>query len=169
MRPLPIVVADTTPLNYLILIGSIDLLPKLFETVLIPEAVRSELRHPGAASRVRIRATQPPAWIEIHAGSALATDDPMLSALDAGEAAAIALAHQVRADLVLMDERSGVAVATAQGLETTGTLGVLDRAARRGLIELSDAFSRLKATNFRYQPELLDALLARHARKKPEL
>lgn len=46
----------------------------------------------------------------------------------------------------------------------TGTLGVLDLAARRGLVDLADSLTRLKATNFRYRPEILDALLAQHRR-----
>jgi predicted nucleic acid-binding protein len=45
-----------------------------------------------------------------------------------------------------------------------GTLGVLVRAARRDLIDLGEAFTRLKATNFRYRPEILDALLTQHAK-----
>ena len=49
-------------------------------------------------------------------------------------------------------------VAQQRGLTVTGTLGVLDLAARRGLIQLAVAFAQLKATNFRYRPEILDAL-----------
>ena len=60
-----------------------------------------------------------------------------------------------------MDDRDGVAFARSQGLAVTGTLGVLDLAARRGLIDLVDAFTRLKATTFHYRQGLLDALLAR--------
>jgi len=48
----------------------------------------------------------------------------------------------------------------------TGTLGVLDLAARRGLIDLSKAFSRLKATSFHYRQGLLDILLAQEQEKK---
>jgi predicted nucleic acid-binding protein len=54
-----------------------------------------------------------------------------------------------------------VAAARSQGLEATGTLGVLERAAARGLIDLPMAVARLKATNFRYRPGLLDELMAR--------
>jgi predicted nucleic acid-binding protein len=48
----------------------------------------------------------------------------------------------------------------------TGTLGVLDRAAQHRLIDLADAFNRLKATSFRYRSEMLDALLAGNARRE---
>ena len=46
-----------------------------------------------------------------------------------------------------------------RGLEVTGTLGILQRAARRGLLNLEDAFDRLKRTNFRYRQEIMDKLL----------
>ena len=65
-----------------------------------------------------------------------------------------------------MDDRAGVAVAYRQGLTVTGTLGVLDLAARRRLIDLGWAFARLKATNFRCRPEIMDALLAQQPEKQ---
>lgn len=71
--------------------------------------------------------------------------------LDAGEKAALALAAMLGADLVLMDDRGGVAVARRKGLAVTGTLGILDLAARLGLLDLGEAFARLQATNFRYR------------------
>ena len=77
----------------------------------------------------------------------------------------IALALTVKADLVLMDDRDGVDVARRRGLGVTGTLGVLDLAARRGLIDLAAAFERLKATTFYYRQGLLDALLAQHSKR----
>ena len=83
-------------------------------------------------------------------------------ALDAGEKAAIALAAFLAADLMLMDDRAGIMVARQKGFVVTGTLGVLDLAARRGLIDLAEAFDRLKATNFRYPQEVMDALLDQH-------
>jgi len=87
---------------------------------------------------------------------------------DEGERAVIALALTVKADLVLMDDREGVDLARRRGLAVTGTLGVLDLAARRGLIDLAAAFERLKATTFYYRQGLLDALLARHAKRGGE-
>jgi len=58
-----------------------------------------------------------------------------------------------------MDEREGVLVARSKGIEVTGTLGVLVRAAKRNLVNLADAFNRLKQTNFRYRQETMDMLL----------
>ncbi len=163
-----LVVADTGPLNYLVLIGASDILPKLFETVLVPRAVCDELRHPAAPAAVRAWAAQPPAWLDVRPSPAAADDDPAWRTLDTGERAALALARALNVDLVLMDDRAGVAIAHQHGFAVTGTLGVLDLAARRGLIELADAFTRLKTTNFRYRPEILDALLAQHSNKDQE-
>ena len=60
-----------------------------------------------------------------------------------------------------MDERKGVRISLRKGFAVTGTLGILDLAARRGLIDLAESFDRLKATNFRYRPEMLEDMLAR--------
>lgn len=156
-----LVVADTGPLNYLVLIDAIELLPKLFEKVFTPVAVQAELLDPDAPAIVRAWATQPPQWLEICPVTAT-IDDPGWHALDAGEREALALARTLGAELVLMDDRAGVAVARRQGFTVTGTLGVLDLAAHRGLIDLADAFARLRGTTFRYPSEIMDALLAQH-------
>jgi predicted nucleic acid-binding protein len=65
----------------------------------------------------------------------------------------------MHADLILIDERKGTAVALGKGFDVTGTLGVLGLAARRGLVNLADSFARLKRTNFRYRQEIMDELL----------
>ncbi|HLY54370.1 MAG TPA: DUF3368 domain-containing protein [Stellaceae bacterium] len=161
-----VVVADTGPLNYLVLIGAIDLIPKLFGRVLIPEVVRAELCHPGAPPLVRDWANRLPEWVDVRDVSSSEIMDPALTTLDDGEAAALALVRSVGADLVLMDDRAGAAVAKREGFAVTGTLGVLALAARHGFIDLAEAFGRLKATNFRYRPEILDTLLARHVAPK---
>lgn len=157
-----VVVADTGPLQYLLLIGQIVLLPQLYGEVTVPTDVHDELLHPGAPPLVREWATLPPPWLKIM--PALASEDSRVAGLDAGEAAAISLALTLPADLVLMDERAGVATARAKALNVIGTIGVLDQAASAGLIDVAEAVGRLKATNFRYRRELLDGLLAAHGR-----
>jgi predicted nucleic acid-binding protein len=101
----------------------------------------------------------PPEWLSVE--EAKETGDPQLLGLDPGERSAIALGMSLRADLILIDERKGAAVALRKGFETTGTLGILDLAARRGLLDLTEAIGRLKYTNFRYRQEILDALPAK--------
>ncbi len=158
-----LVVAETGPLNYLALIGAIGLLPRLFGTVLIPEAVRTELEHPRTPGPVRAWLTSGPEWLQTKAAPPLGPRT--FPNLGEGERAAIALAMAVDAVMVLMDDRVGVAAARVQGLAATGTLGVLERAAARRMIDLPLAPTCLKATNFRYRPQLLEIMLARHQQK----
>ena len=82
------------------------------------------------------------------------------STLDLGEEEAIDLAVEIHADMILMDDREGVAVARSKGIEVTGTLGVLAMAAKEGLIDLGESFDQIKRTNFRYRQEIMDQLLA---------
>jgi predicted nucleic acid-binding protein len=157
-----LVIADTGPINYLILIESIDILPALFETVVLPSAVHEELADPGAPPAVRGWIASPPAWLLIHESPSGQTGSIHIEGLDAGEHAAIALAVALGADLLLMDDRKGVQAACAMGLRVTGTLGVLDLAAQRHLIRFAQAIDRLRRTNFRVPELLLDALLKKH-------
>jgi predicted nucleic acid-binding protein len=158
-----LVIADTGPLNYLVLIDSIDILPKLFDTIFIPAAVCDELRDEDAPAAVRKWIARPPRWLEVRPNPENATH--VISTLNKGEQAAIALASSLKADLILMDDRAGVAAANKQGFHVTGTLGVLGVAAQQGLVDLAEMIARLKATNFRYRQEILDALLAKHKQK----
>jgi predicted nucleic acid-binding protein len=123
----------------------------------VPDAVHNELGHPAAPKLVREWVADLPAWVEVTPVNAI--DDAALPPLGTGERAAITLALSLHADLILIDERKGAAVALSKGFDVTGTLGVLRLAARRGLVDLAEAFTRLKRTNFRYRQEILDALL----------
>ena len=154
-----LIVADTSPVFYLHFIQHIELLPKLFGTVLLPEAVHAELIHPGAPEPVRQWATNLPPWVSVRQVAEL--NDGELLSLGAGERAAITLALSIHADMILIDERKGARVAIHKGFEVMGTLGILDRAAERGLVNLDYSLMKLKETNFRYRQEMLDALLAK--------
>jgi predicted nucleic acid-binding protein len=159
------VVADSWPLHYLVLIDAIDILPKLFGRVIIPEIVAVELSHPAAPLAFRTFLHAPPTWLERRSELPMSPGVPPQRG--AGERAAIGLAQLVGAHLLLIDDRTGDAAARACGLETIGTIGLLVRATRLGLVDLRGAFTRLRATNFRCRPELLDTLLAQHEAKKP--
>jgi predicted nucleic acid-binding protein len=104
-----LIVADTSPVFYLLSIDSIHLLPSLFGKVLLPEAVRNELRHPGAPEPVRKWAENPPSWIDVQ--NAEDSNDGELDSLGAGERAAIILALSIHADMILIDERKGANIA----------------------------------------------------------
>jgi predicted nucleic acid-binding protein len=163
-----LIVADTSPVNYLVMIGHIEILPQLFEKVFMPAAVRNELADLEAPSVVREWISTPPAWLEVRSVSVSDAEDVTLQHLDDGEQAAIRLAVSLGADLLLMDEREGAAVARRKGLVVTGTIGVLDLAARRGLVDLKKAFDRLKRTSFRYPREIMEDLLRQSQQTEPD-
>ena len=140
------IVSDTTPLNYLILIDAIDVLPRLYQRVLIPLAVKAELSAPDAPEPVRKWIAATPSWLTVCPSTQVA--DPELASLDAGEREAISLAYELGAALLLMDERDGSAVARARGLTVIGTLSVLDAASAHGWLDLPTMFNRLLQTTF---------------------
>jgi predicted nucleic acid-binding protein len=81
--------------------------------------------------------------------------------VDAGELEAICLAQEIQADAILMDDRAGRTAAVHCGLAVVGTIGLLEQAAARGLIELPPTLARLRQTNARLDPKLIQAALAR--------
>lgn len=150
-----IVVCDTSPVNYLVLIDEIDLLPQLFTTVVLPAAVLAELQHPRTPPLVASWARELPPWVRV-----LSPKDPVEDVgLGRGEAEAIAIAKQVAANVVLIDERKATVVARHRGLLVTGTLGVLALAAESKLVDLEASIRRLLDTNFRASPALIDDIL----------
>lgn len=157
-----VVIADTSPLNYLILVEAVEVLPRLFGQVTIPDVVLKELANQDAPREVQAWAAALPEWIQIQ--QAPISEDPSLQALDPGEHAAIALALTQSQVLLLMDDASGRAVAANRGIPTIGTLGVIRAASLEGLIELPAVLARLGATNFRISKELVDQLIAEDRR-----
>lgn len=155
-----IVVSNTSPLNYLALIDLTELLPTIFGHVVVPEAVLRELRSPAAPAKVVAWINSSPVWLESR--SVVVPTD--LKSLGPGEQEAIALAELLTDSLVLLDEKKARQVARERGLPVAGTLGVLDTAAKRGLVDLPDALDRLRQTNFRAPSRLLRV---RPPRKKP--
>jgi predicted nucleic acid-binding protein len=155
-----IVVADTGPVNYLILIGHIDLLSKLYSTILIPSAVRDELRDSGAPDRVRRWIDSPPAWLDIRRPALLPDAGLLRLRIGPGERDAILLAQETGADDIILDDRLGRREAERRKLHTVGSIGVLRAASREGLLNLRDALERLAGTNFYITQELIDTLLA---------
>jgi predicted nucleic acid-binding protein len=160
-----LVIADTGPVNYLLLIGHIEILPALFEKVILPSAVKDELVNPDTPLLVRNWIAAAPLWVEVRHTTSLLTDRSTAE-LGPGETEAITLAAELHADLLLMDDRRGVVAALKKGLTVTGTMGLLARAAKHGIINLADAFDRLKLTNFRYRQETMDALLREAAQSE---
>ena len=162
-----LVVADTSPINYLVLLEQTALLPALYTRVFLPPAVVTELQDLEAPEEVRAWVADLPGWCEVRRPAPLGETET-LAHLGAGEREAILLAQELRADFLLIDEEDGRQVARSRALTVTGTLGVLERAAERGLINLPSTLARLLTTTFRVRDELIQGMLARDAaRKRP--
>lgn len=146
-----VVVADTTPLNYLILIGRVEILASLFGEVMVPEAVMEELRHPKAPPAVCQWLDQLPDWLHIKTVHEI---DGTIQ-LGKGESESISLALEQKVKVVLMDERLGRRAAEARGLIPIGTLNLIDLADEKGFIDGIAALDALRQTTFRANPELL--------------
>lgn len=130
-----IVVSDTSPLSGLAIAGYLSLLQQLYRQVVIPAAVAEELKR-GGQEDARISQTLSLEWIEIQQASDRALVETLQTDhnLDRGEAEAIALALELSADELLIDERLGRREAIRLGLSITGLLGVLLVAKRQGLL-----------------------------------
>jgi len=158
-----IVVADSGPPHYLILIEQIDLLRRFYGQVTIPDAVANELRAAGTPDVVSNWIARPPEWVAVthvpHKDIESVTDD-----LDLGERAAIALAGSVGADLLLIDDAAGRVEAVRRKLRVTGTLGVLRAAAEQGIVDVPDMLAKLKATSFYADDDLIKTIFDRWLR-----
>lgn len=156
------VVSNTSPLLNLAIIGWLSLLHEQFGEIWIPPAVLEELRIgedlPGSqAVREAIKA----GWLRVEE----VKDQPFVQVLqrelDRGEAEAIALAIQLKAERTLLDEREARRVAKSLGLQVTGVLGILLRAWRKGkLPSLQEAMEELREkAGFRIGADLFAELL----------
>lgn len=158
-----IVVADTGPLRYLILIEHADVLSSLYGRVVVPPAVLRELSQERTPKLVRRWLSNRPAWLSVQAPrEALEFSG---SVLGAGEREAIVLAVELSA-VLLMDDRDGRREAERRKLAVLGTLRVLSDAAEYEFVDLSLAFDRLRRTNFRASEQLMQRLLADDATRR---
>ncbi len=128
-----IIVSDTSPINNLAAIDQLHLLHQLYGTVLIPEAVYRELTDPNfpVAGATEVQTFD---WIQTRTICDRTLVEALNNELDIGEAEAIALAVEIQADQVLIDERRGRLVASRLNLRYTGILGILVEAKSQGLI-----------------------------------
>lgn len=153
-----IVVADSSPLIVLVNIGHIQILPALFREVFIPPQIASELTDPRRPQGVRDFINGKPLWLRVQAPASI----EQIPELHEGERAAISLAGELKADLLLIDESSGRSAARARHLQVTGTIGILERAAEQDLLDLAEVFERIKQTDFWISHKLLDTELERY-------
>jgi uncharacterized protein len=157
-----IVISDTSVITNLAAIGHLHLLPQLYSQVIVPEAVYRELAdiYPPVPGTLEVQSA---AWLQVRQATDLSVVERLQNQvrLDPGESEAIALALELKADLLLIDERRGRAEADRLGLRITGLLGILVEVKRRNLIAavkpLMDAM--INTSEFRVSPALYNQIL----------
>jgi len=155
-----IVVSDTSPLAYLVEIGVAECLPHLFGSVVVPPTVIAELNHPSCPAAAWVR--QLPEWVHVVAPQNI----PMGLDLDRGEREAIAVAIEIGAERLLIDELRGRETAKLLGLKVAGTLAIVVAGAERGLFDGIAALDRLELTNFYAADELLETIRTKVAAQR---
>ncbi len=157
-----LVVSDSGPIHYLVLCEAIEVLPKLYDRLVIPSAVVQELSHAKTPRPVSLWIRALPQWASVQSPSQI---EPS-SRLGLGEREAIAIALELKAAQLLVDDRVARRIADQRGLLTSGTTGVLEQAAASGLVNLPEVMQKLLNTNFRIDAEVVRELLNRDATRR---
>jgi hypothetical protein len=152
------VVSNATPLIALAWLEKLPLLPRLFDTIYIPQAVQDELLYnPDAIGVTEFRAAP---WLHVTPVTNPLAVVLLLDQLDAGESEAIVLAHELQAGMLLMDERRGRRRAIQGGLTVVGTLGILIEARKHSFIgPLAPLLDKLKHLPFYMSQALITQVL----------
>ncbi len=162
-----IIISDTGPLHYLVLIDEAELLKEQFGRVIIPNAVLGELQHERTPEKVKTWITARPEWVEVKTPSIVLLD--VDRALGAGEREAIALAIELSADALLLDDRIAIREATKRNIHAITTLNILAEASRDNRLDLTEACERLvSTTNFHVSPDVIERLLELDRQRKEE-
>ncbi len=156
-----VVVSDTTPLHYLILVGRESILEKLYGKVIVPPAVLTELCHASAPVQISDWATNPPPWVIVAAPKSIPFG---FEGLDFGEQQALALAKEIRADLVLLDDRVARRVALRELMKVRGTLGIVAEAAKAKFLDFGDTVDQLQHTSMHLDQEVVDEVKREYER-----
>lgn len=156
----PTAISDSTPLIALARIGELELVSSVFSKLVIPEAVAKEVAQ-ARADAPGAQEVAEAGWIEKAIADPLLVR-PLLLLVDQGEAEAIALAQSAPGSLLLTDDRKARRVAGQLGVRVQGTLGLLVRARRSGLIPaVRPLVTRLQATNYRIADRIVEDVLRR--------
>jgi predicted nucleic acid-binding protein len=160
-----LVITDTSPLHYLVLIQHSEIIRALFGSILIPPVVAEELQHSSTPPPVRAWMSSPPPWLEIRPPQQ--TLEAPLLRLGAGERNAILLGREIGADLLLMDDLAGREEAERRAFAVMGTLRVLELGAERAML-LPAAIVKVQATSFYLPVSVVPEMLARDAARKQQ-
>lgn len=127
------IVSDTSPISNLLSINRLDILKNLFGEIAIPQEVAEEVEQISEFG-VDTTAFRQAEWISRHEISDKALFEQLRTQLDKGESAAIVLAQELSASLLLVDEKAGRKIAEEMGLKVMGLLGVIAQSKKHGTI-----------------------------------
>jgi predicted nucleic acid-binding protein len=162
---MPVVVSDTTPLNYLILADCESVLEKLYGQLFIPPAVLAELGHASAPIQIARWAATPPPWLRVATPASI---PERYKGLDLGERQALALAKEIKAELILLDDKAARRVAQGESLKVKGTLGIVADAARANLLDFAATVKKLQRTSMYLGQDVLDEIIGEFLKSKEE-
>ncbi|MDM7273515.1 DUF3368 domain-containing protein [Sulfurihydrogenibium azorense] len=153
------VVSNTTPILSFIKLNRIDILEKIYERILIPEAVFGEIQE--GKNKYYIDISKEP-WIEILKVENRKILEQLEKELDKGEAEAIALSLELPADLLLIDEKLGRRIAEEKGIKISGKIGILIKAKKQGIIKEVKPFIYELIEKGNYYEESFIKLILQH-------
>lgn len=153
------VISNSSPLIHLSKIGYLGLLKDYFQRIVVPEAVYKECIVEGE-NREEVKFLKEANWIEVKQTKDKNLIKLLESHLDYGESEAIALALEIDADLILLDDLDARETARIYDLQITGTIGILLRAKFEGkIVSLKDTLRKLMKTGFWINKKLIQELL----------
>ena len=129
-----IIVSDTSPVSNLLIIGQLDILSQLFGEIIIPPKVFEEIQR-LESFEIDIEEIKNSDWIKIIIPSNVKLVQELNENLDEGESEAIALAKELNAEFILIDEKKGRKVAEQLGITAIGLLGILLKAKQKRAVE----------------------------------
>jgi predicted nucleic acid-binding protein len=158
-----VVISDTTPLHYLILLSRETILEKLYGKVFIPPAVLMELSHASAPIQISNWATNLPAWVTVATPVSIPGG---FEGLDFGERQVLALAREIHADLVLLDDKVARRVAVRELMNVKGTLGIVADAAKANLLDFVETVGQLQHTSMHLDQDVVDEIIREYRRSE---
>lgn len=154
-------VSNAGPIIHLSWIGRLDLLPTLFDRIVVPLAVRDEVLRggPQVPGITAIHDAFTSDWLTVQPVSNLAAVATLRTELDRGESEAIVLMREIQADVLLLDERLARFHAVREGLPMTGTIGILRSARNRRIVPaVMPLLEELRRGGFRVSAELVERI-----------
>ena len=160
------VIVNSTPIIVLCGIGKLDILRELYQEITIPDAVYGEVTVTEDSACMQIRNAG--SWIHVESIRDNTEKKMYKAKLHAGEVEVMILAQEQKADLVIIDDNAAKKTAKYLGLPVTGTLGILLKAKRQGIVQRMDTLLvEMKGNGF-YLDSRVEAFVLEQAGENPK-